>query len=180
MLHHSLAIHAAEGFVLHVEDFHLGWDWLVVGDALRIAALHYADDLLRVLDVLLLHDLVILDDVEGDVRSNDREAADLLVGDEAVGNLDDTLLAQGLRLQVGADGDGIRVVIQIQDLDDLEGYVGWYMVDDGAVLDGADFEFGFLHRKPPSPALPPEVGKGVVCCLFPRLVLRVRTFYYII
>lgn len=79
MLHHSFAVYAAERLVFHVEDLHLGRDWLMVSDALRIAALHDADDLLRVLDVLLLHDLVILDDIEGDIWSNDREAADLLV-----------------------------------------------------------------------------------------------------
>ena len=58
MLHHSLAIHAAEGFVLHVEDFHLGRDWLMVSDALRVAALHHTNELLRILHVFLLNDLL--------------------------------------------------------------------------------------------------------------------------
>ena len=32
----------------------------------------------------------------------------------------------------------------VQELHDLESDFGWYMVNDGAVLDGTDFEFGFL------------------------------------
>ncbi len=144
VLHHAFAIHTAERLELVVEHLHLGWDRLMVGDALWVAALYNADDLLWILHVLLLYDLVVLDDVERDVRRNDREAADLLVGDKAVGNLDDTLLAEGLRFEVGADGDGAWVRVKIKDLYDLEGHICGYMVDDGAVLDGADFEFGFL------------------------------------
>lgn len=71
VLHDALAVDAAKGFELHVEDLHLGGDGLVVGDALRVAALHYADDLLGVLHVLLLDDLIVLDDVEGDKGSDD-------------------------------------------------------------------------------------------------------------
>ena len=139
ILHDAFAVDAAQRLLIHIEDFHLGWNRLVVGDTLRIGALDDADDLLGVLDVLLLDNLVILDDVERDVGGDDAETTDFLIGEIAVGNLDDSLSTEGDRIEVGTDGDGARMVVEVEDLNDLERHVGRDMVDDGAVLDGTDF-----------------------------------------
>ena len=139
ILHDTFAVDAAQRLLIHIEDLHLGGDGLVVGDTLGIGALDDADDLLGVLDILLLDNLVILDDVERDVGRDDAESADFLVGEVAVGNLDDAFAPEGDGIEVGTDGDSARVVVEVEDLDDLERYVGRDMVDDGAVLDGTDF-----------------------------------------
>ena len=85
-----VATHDAEHLVNGMEE---GLHRLVVGDALRVVAFHDALQRIRSLDGLLLYDFVVLDDTQSDVRSNDREAVDFLVGEILVGTLDDALLA---------------------------------------------------------------------------------------
>lgn len=61
-----VATHDAEHLVYGVEE---GLHRLVVGDALRVVALHDALQRIRSLYGLLLYDFVVLDDTQSDVRS---------------------------------------------------------------------------------------------------------------
>lgn len=88
-----------------VGNVEVGLHRFVVGDALRIVTLHDATNLTGCLDGLLLNDLIVADDAEDDVGGNDREARDLVVGEELVGHFDDTFAAHFLRGVVDADGD---------------------------------------------------------------------------
>ena len=83
---------------------------LVVRDALRVVAFHDAFDDFRRHDGLLLHHLIVADEAEDDVGSNDGEAGDLIVGEELVAHLDDALAAYLLGGIVETDGDrGLQV-----------------------------------------------------------------------
>ena len=57
---------------------------LVVRDALRVVAFHDAFDDFWCHDGLLLHHLIVADEAEDDVGSNDGEAGDLIVGEELI------------------------------------------------------------------------------------------------
>lgn len=114
VLHDPFTVDAPQRFRFHVEHLHFGRYRLVVGDTLRVGTFHYADDLLGELDIFLFHDLIIADEVEGDVRRDDGETIDDLVGEKFVGDLDDPFLAEGLAVEVVADGDGSLVIVEIQ------------------------------------------------------------------
>ena len=121
-----VATHDAEHLVNGMEE---GLHRLVVGDALRVVALHDALQRIRSLDGLLFYDFVVLDDTQSDVRSNDREAVDFLVGEILVGNLDDALLANLLAWQVIADGDRSVHLLQLEQIHYLIGLFGWYILE---------------------------------------------------
>ena len=127
-----VAAHDALHLVYGVEE---GLHRLVVGDALRVVALYDALQCVRSLYGLLLYDFVVLDDTQSDVRSHHREAVDFLVGEVLVCHLDDTLLANLLGRQVVADGDRSIHLLQLEQIHYLIGFLGWYMVDYGTVLD---------------------------------------------
>ena len=127
-----VATHDAEHLVYGVEE---GLHRLVVGDALRVVALYDALQCIRSLDGLLLYDFVVFDDTQSDVRSNDRESVDFLIGKILVGNLDDALLANLLAWQVVADSNRSLHLLQLEQIYYLIGLFGWYMVDYGTVLD---------------------------------------------
>ena len=127
-----VAAHDALHLVYGVEE---GLHRLVVGDALRVVALYDALQRIRSLDGLLLYDFVVFDDTQSDVRSNDRESVDFLIGKILVGNLDDALLANLLAWQVVADSNRSIHLLQLEQIYYLIGLFGWYMVDYGTVLD---------------------------------------------
>ena len=127
-----VAAHDALHLVYGVEE---GLHRLVVGDTLRVVALYDALQRIRSLDGLLLYDFVVFDDTQSDVRRNDRESVDFLIGKILVGNLDDALLANLLAWQVVADGDRSLHLLQLEQIYYLVGLFGWYMVDYGTVLD---------------------------------------------
>ena len=101
-----VATYDAEHLVNGMEE---GLHRLVVGDALRVVALYDAPERIWSLYGLLLHDFVVLDDTQSDVRPNDRESVDFLIGKILVGNLDDALLANLLAWQVVADSTGVSI-----------------------------------------------------------------------
>ena len=127
-----VAAHDAQHLIYGVEE---GLHRLVVGDALRVVALYDALECIWSLYSLLLYDLIVLDDTQSDVRSHHREAVDFLIGKVLVGNLDDALLADLLGRQVVADGNRSVHLLQLEQVDYLIGFLGWYMVDYGTVLD---------------------------------------------
>ena len=127
-----MAAYDTESLIYGVEE---GLHRLVVGDTLRVVALDDAPERIWSLYGLLLHDLIVLDDTQSDVRSHHREAVDFLIGKVLVGNLDDALLADLLGRQVVADGNRSVHLLQLEQVDYLVGFLGWYMVDYGTVLD---------------------------------------------
>ena len=127
-----MAAYDTEYLIYGVEE---GLHRLVVGDALRVVALYDALQCIRSLDSLLLYDFVVFDDTQSDVRRNDRESVDFLIGKILVGNLDDALLANLLAWQVVADSNRSLHLLQLEQIYYLIGLFGWYMVDYGTVLD---------------------------------------------
>ena len=127
-----VATYDAEHLVNGVEE---GLHRLVVGDALRVVALYDALQRIWSLDGLLLYDFVVFDDTQSDVRRNDRESVDFLIGKILVGNLDDALLANLLAWQIVADSNRSLHLLQLEQIYYLIGLFGWYMVDYGTVLD---------------------------------------------
>ena len=91
-------------------------DRLVVGHALRVLAFCDADDLLRSLELLLLHYLEVADHVDCRIRGDQRELVELLVFKEDVGDLDDALLAMDLAGEVDADRDLALDVLQVKEV----------------------------------------------------------------
>ena len=127
-----MAAYDTEYLIYGVEE---GLHRLVVGDALRVVALYDALQRIWSLDGLLLYDFVVFDDTQSDVRRNDRESVDFLIGKILVGNLDDALLANLLAWQVVADSNRSLHLLQLEQIYYLIGLFGWYMVDYGTVLD---------------------------------------------
>ena len=127
-----MAAYDTEYLIYGVEE---GLHRLVVGDTLRVVALYDALERIWSLYGLLLYDFVVLDDTQTDVWSHHREAVDFLIGKVLVGNLDDALLADLLGRQVVADGNRSVHLLQLEQVDYLIVFLGWYMVDYGTVLD---------------------------------------------
>ena len=88
-----IAVVALDDAPLLVDDVEDSFHRLIVGDALRVVALDDATELIRSLNLALLDDLIVADGVQHDVRGNHAEAVYLIVGEELVAHLDDTLLA---------------------------------------------------------------------------------------
>lgn len=84
-----VALDDAALFVNEVED---GVHWLVICDALGVVASDDTRKLIRGLDSFLLNNLVVTDDVEHHLGGYNRQAANLLVGEELVAHLYDALL----------------------------------------------------------------------------------------
>ena len=85
-----VALDNAVFLVYHMED---GLHRFVVCDTLGVVALYYALDNIRSSDWFLLHHLIVADDVKHHVRGNDGETGNLLIGEELVLHLYDTLLS---------------------------------------------------------------------------------------
>jgi len=145
----AFAVEAFEERLALVDGPEFGEHRLVVGDALRVAAFGRADDLVRQLQLHLLAHLVVLDDVDLRGWGGDGDLVHLRLGEVFVGHFDDGFLPEALALQVVAEGDLVRKVLQAEDGDDLEQFLRWYVVDDGPVLQGGDLQlfcsFFFFH-----------------------------------
>ena len=84
-----MALDDAVLLVDHREDRFHG---LVVGDALGIVALHDTTKLIGRLHGLLLHHLVVADNVEHNLRCHYTEPIDFVLTEELVGYLDDAAM----------------------------------------------------------------------------------------
>ena len=69
----------------------------VVGDALGIVAFYNAPKLVRCHHLLLLYHFIVINDVQHHVRCHDRQTGNLIIGEELVAHLDDSLCAYHLR-----------------------------------------------------------------------------------
>ena len=92
----------------------------VVGDALVVVATDDAYKFLGHTHFLLLHHVIIANDAECDVGRDNRKLVDLVVGEELVGYLDDTLVSHLMAFEVVADGDGGMHLLEVEQADDFE------------------------------------------------------------
>lgn len=146
--HLLAAVVAAERERLAVGHSETGAHRLVVGDALRIAAFHYAYDLVGEFHMALLHHLEVAYDVDYRARSDDGYAVERLFGEKHVGYLDDTLGAHQARVEIIADSHMCAYILNAEQLHYLEKGCAWYMVDHRAVAERGYCQFFLLsvHR----------------------------------
>ena len=119
---------------------------LFVGDAVRVEALHDVLDALGDGHGLLGDDLEVLDFDDGGGRGDEGYLVDVFRFEVLVGYFDEALGAEFLALHVDAQIHGGADFLQAQDFDDLEDFVGWDMVDDGAIFNGGYGQFFFLFH----------------------------------
>ncbi len=110
---------------------------LVIGHAFRIAALYDAHDFLRDGEFLLLHDLEVADHIDSCIRSDECQSVQLLILEELVGNLDDSLLAMYFAGEVDTYGDLVLYFLQVKDVQCLIYVFSGYMVQYGTILQSA-------------------------------------------
>ena len=118
----------------------------LVGDAIRVEALHDVLDALWNGHGLLPDDLEVLDFDDRGRGGYEGNLVDVFGLEVLVGHLDEALGAVFLALHVGAEIPGVADFLQAQDLDDLEHFVGGDMIDDGAILNGGNCQFFFLFH----------------------------------
>lgn len=118
----------------------------VVGDALRIVALDNAEQVLWEFDGLLLNNLVVANDAKSDIGCDNCQLIELVIREESVGNLDDTLSAHAFAAQVEANGHLTRQLFEVEETDNREDARTGDMIDDGAVLYGGYLEHFFFHN----------------------------------
>ena len=110
-----------------------------VGDAFGVGAPHETFDRLGYFYGPFFDYILVLDDVHGGHRRNDRDAVDLLLLAETFVDLDDRFGSHPLAFEVHAEGNAVRLSIETQYLDDFEQAVGRNVVDHGTVFDCPDF-----------------------------------------
>lgn len=101
-----LAIFAAEHDGVFLADDEARGHGLVVGDALRIGALHNSGDGLWERHTLLFHDLKVFDDAEGDVGCHDAEQVQFGIGEIFVTDFDDAFMPHLSAFEIIAYHDG--------------------------------------------------------------------------
>ncbi len=129
--------------------FEFCFNILVVGNTNRVHAAGDAGDGFRNGEYAFFNDLEVADDVHGGIGGDQGDPVDLVVLKKAVADFDDGLAAQGLAVQVHPEGDRVVGLVQTQDVDDPEQLFRGNVVQYGAVVDGADFQYFFFscfHR----------------------------------
>ena len=119
--------------------------WFVVRDAFVVVTTYNANEFFWHAHLFLLYNFVVAYDAERYVWCNDRQLVDFVVGEEAVGNLDDAFVAHLFALQVVAYRGGRGELLEMEQTDDLEELCGWYVVDDCSVLESSHLEFLAFH-----------------------------------
>ena len=113
--------------------------------ALRISALCDSMYLLRHYQLLLLHDLEIADYVYRRLRGDEGELVELLVLEELVSNLYDSLLSEELAGKVDTYGDLAFYTFEVEDVEGLVYVFSGYVVQNGTILQCADYQFFSVH-----------------------------------
>ena len=118
----------------------------LVGDAIRVEALHDVLDALWNGHGLLPDDLEVLDFDDRGRGGYEGNLVDVFGLEVLVGDLDEALGAVFLALHVGTELHRRVDFFQAKDLDDLEHFVGRDMVDNCTVFDGGYNQFfSFFH-----------------------------------
>lgn len=138
-----VAVAAAQGAVFLVNHIEHGLHRLVVGNAFGVVAFHYSAYLFRHGYPLLFRYLIIAYNAEYDIRSNDGQLAAFLFGEIPVCNFDDAFASHFVAGQVGADGDRGAYAGQSQQVDYIKYLVRWDMVNNCAVFQCGNQQFGF-------------------------------------
>ena len=137
---------AAELEILLVDHVELRGHHFGVGDALGVGAFYEVLDGVGNLSAEFVDYLVVLDIDDGGEGSHEGYLADFLLGEVFVLDFYDALFAQFTAVEVVADKDFVFIFLQAQNADDLINALGRDVVDDGAVLDGADHHFFFIFH----------------------------------
>lgn len=137
-----MTFHNAQRFVY---DGEIGWHRLVVGDTLGVVAFYDAMQRVWCLNGFFLHHLIVFDGVEDNFWRDDRQAAYFLVCKKLVGNFDYALLAYLFGREIVANGYLRVQVMQVEQSHHLICFVGGYVVNNGAILNGGDLQFFFSH-----------------------------------
>ena len=140
-----LAVLTLKNALLAIDNTETGEHRLIVGDALGVGAFHDSCNFVGQRHTLFLHNLIVTDDAERHVRSDHGKLVEFGIREEFVGNLDNTLVTHFSTLEIIADHDGGRDVFQMQETHHFKKFVGRYMVDDRAILDGGHHEFLTFH-----------------------------------
>lgn len=114
---------------------------LVVGDALGVGAAYDVAQLIGQADRLFADDGVVLDDVDFGVGGKYGDFVQLVFLEIGVGDFYDALFAYFFAAQVIADGNIFVDVVEMEQRNDFEQLLRGYVVDDGAVFEGGDFQF---------------------------------------
>ncbi len=113
----------------------------MVRHALRVAALRHPVDLLRHDKFPLFHHLEVADDVDGRLRGYEGQLVKVLVLEELVLNLDDTLLPEEFAGEVYTDGNLVLDSLEIEYVEGLVYVFSGYMVQYGTILQCAYYQF---------------------------------------
>lgn len=105
----------------------------VIGDALRIVALHDAHYGRRELNVVFLHHLEVAYDIDLGGRGNEGNAVEHILREKCVGNLDDSLCTKLLGVEVIAYGHMLVEALDAEDSHSLKQHRRRYSVDNRAV-----------------------------------------------
>lgn len=139
--HGVVAVMAADVARLVINSLEHRFHRFVVGDALGIAALHYAADGMRKLHLTLLHHLIVADNIHHGCGGDEGNAVEVGLGEKGVGHLDYPLFAQFAAFEIVTDGELMLHVGEAENLDALEQRVRRYMVYHGAVAEGSHGQF---------------------------------------
>ena len=145
ILFHVAVVTFQDSFLL-VDHRKHGLHRLVVGITLLIIAFHDAVQLVGSFHALLLSHFIVADDVQYDFGGDDRELADLFIGEILVGYFDDAFFADLARGQIVSDGHLHVEVVEIEQANHLIGLVCGDVVNDGAILDGGHLQFFLSHN----------------------------------
>jgi hypothetical protein len=132
---------ATELEVLLIDDVELGGDVLEIGDALGVGTLDEILDMVGDFGGEFLNNTVVLNGDDRDKGGYKGNFGDFVLGEVFVFDFDDAFAAEFLAAEVVADEDFVFIFFEAKDADDLVDRFGGYVVDDGAVLDGADDHF---------------------------------------
>ena len=117
----------------------------MVGHAFRIAAFCDAYYFLRHGELLLLHHLEVSDDVHGSLRCYEGKLVELLVLEELVLYLVDTLASLSLAVEVDSYGDLVPDALEVKQVQGLIYVFRRNMVQYGAVFQCAYYQFFSCH-----------------------------------
>jgi len=116
----------------------MGWNGLVVGDAIGVETLDNIVDLVGDLYLFLFNDFIVADHDQRGLWCDEGDFVDFFRSEEFIGDFNDSFFTEFLTVEIDAKGNLVIEGIEVEDADDLEyGFLG-DMVDDRTVFDGID------------------------------------------
>lgn len=135
-----MAAHHHGAFLVGADDKARRRAFLNVGDAVAVGAGEVADSFVGQAQVVLVHDLVVFDLVDGGVRGQNGQLLGLGGREGHIGDLDEILFAQSAGAQVEAHGKFGVAGEELEHAQDVDGLARGDVIDDGAVGDGLNHQ----------------------------------------